>query len=179
MNFMLAATIASSLLIFVKSTNSDKRRGHQRSTKDKNLNPSKMLNSNQNSVKPKKITVRKSSDPWKPSDHSHKSSFHFVVETFENDKDRSKKKGKARSGDYQANNQNNPWLDKCSLKSTGEAKQLDVPGCGGRVHLNCPGGCLSIHKVKKIQHHLGSKRLGPKRTCANKLYLLSSLGAHV
>ena len=142
MNFMLAATIASSLLIFGKSTNSDKRRGHQRSTKDKILNPSTMLNT----VKPKRITVRKSSDPWKPSDHSHKSSFHFVVETFENDKDRSRKKGKAKSGDYQANN---PWLDKCSLKSTGEAKQLDVPGCGGRVHLNCPGGCLSIHKVKK------------------------------
>ena len=166
MNFMLAATIASSLLIFGKSKNSDKRRGHQRSTKDKILNPSKMLNSNQNSVKPKKITVRKSSDPWKPSDHSHKSSFHFVVETFENDKDRSKKKGKAKSGDYQANN---PWLDKCSLKSTSEAKQLDVPGCGGRVHLNCPGGCLSIHKVKKIQDHLGSKRFGPKRTCAKKI----------
>ena len=153
---MLAATIASSLLIFGKSTNSDKRRGHQRSTKDKILNPSTILNT----VKPKKITVRKSSDP------SHKSSFHFVVETFENDKDRSRKKGKAKSGDYQANN---PWLDKCSLKSTGEAKQLDVPGCGGRVHLNCPGGCLSIHKVKKIQDHLGSKRFGPKRTCAKKI----------
>ena len=103
MNFMLAATIASSLLIIGKSTNSDKRRGHQRSTKDKILNPSTILNT----VKPKKITVRKSSDP------SHKSSFHFVVETFENDKDRSKKKGSAKSGDYQANN---PWLDKCSLK---------------------------------------------------------------
>ena len=162
MNFMLAATIASSLLIFGKSTDSDKRRGHQRSTKDKILNPSKMLNT----VKPKRITVRKSSDPWKPSDHSHKSSFHFVVETFENDKDLSKKKGSAKSGDYQATN---PWLDKCSLKSTGEAKQLDVPGCGGRVHLNCPGGCLSIHKVKKIQDHLGSKRVGPKRICAKKV----------
>ena len=162
MNFMLAATIASSLLIFGKSTDSDKRRGHQRSTKDKILNPSKILNT----VKPKRITVRKSSDPWKPSDHSHKSSFHFVVETFENEKGNSKKKGRAKSGDYQANN---PWLDKCSLKSTGEAKQLDVPGCGGRVHLNCPGGCLSIHKVKKIQDHLGSKRLGPKRICAKKV----------
>ena len=166
MNFMLAATIVSSLLIFGKLTNSDKHRGHQRSTRDKILSPREMLNSKQNTVKPKKIAVRKSSDPWKPSDHSHKSSFHFVVETFENDKDRSKKKGIAKSGDYQANN---PWLDKCSLKSTGEAKQLDVPGCGGWVHLNCPGGCLSIHKVKKIQDHLRSKRLGPKRICAKKV----------
>ena len=129
-----------------------------------------------NTVKPKKITVRKSSDPWKPSDHSHKSSFDFVVETFENDKDRSKKKGKAKSGDYQATN---PWLDKCSLKSTGEAKQLDVPGCGGRVHLNCPGGCLSIHKVRKYCITWDHNDWVPKEFVPKKLYLLSSLGAFV
>ena len=26
-------------------------------------------------------------------------------------------------------------------------KQLDIPGCGGRADLACPGGCLAIHKV--------------------------------
>merc|ERR1712198_367961 len=32
------------------------------------------------------------------------------------------------------------WLNKCSVG--GKRKQLDIPGCGGWVKLDCPGGCL-------------------------------------
>ena len=31
----------------------------------------------------------------------------------------------------------------------GEMKQLDIPGCGGWVNLDCHGGCLNILKVLK------------------------------
>ena len=40
------------------------------------------------------------------------------------------------------------WLEKCSLKrGRGKQKKFDVPGCGGRLDMQCDGGCLSILKV--------------------------------
>ena len=68
---------------------------------------------------------------------------HYVIETL--DKHHKKRRHKILqitkgAGDY--------WgEDKCSLASGGKKKQLDIPGCGGWVQLNCPGGCLAIDKV--------------------------------
>ena len=31
----------------------------------------------------------------------------------------------------------------------GEMKQVDIPGCGGWVNLDCTGGCINIVKVLK------------------------------
>ena len=72
----------------------------------------------------------------------------YVIETLDrHHKDGRKKKRRHKilqiakgAGDY--------WgEDKCSLASGGKKKQLDIPGCGGWVQLDCHGGCLAIDKV--------------------------------
>ena len=72
----------------------------------------------------------------------------YIIETLDrHHKDGRKKKRRHKilqiakgAGDY--------WgEDKCSLASGGKKKQLDIPGCGGWVQLDCPGGCLAIDKV--------------------------------
>ena len=39
------------------------------------------------------------------------------------------------------------WLDKCSLKGKGKKTQVEIPGCGGWVNIDCNGGCINIVKV--------------------------------
>ena len=48
------------------------------------------------------------------------------------------------------------WLNTCSLKDPGKMKNLEIPGCGELVHLDCYGGCLNIQKVI---NHFQSKRI--------------------
>ena len=73
----------------------------------------------------------------------------YIIETLDrHHKDGRKKKRRHKilqiakgAGDY--------WgEDKCSLASGVKKKQLEnIPGCGGWVQLDCPGGCLAIDKV--------------------------------
>ena len=64
---------------------------------------------------------------------------HYLIKktSYRNHKDGAQKKRE----DYQ----DVEWLNKCSVG--GKRKQLDIPGCGGWVKLDCPGGCLTIEKV--------------------------------
>ena len=48
------------------------------------------------------------------------------------------------------------WLNTCGLKDPGKMKNLEIPGCGELVHLDCYGGCLNIQKVI---NHFQSKRI--------------------
>merc|ERR1711974_571971 len=50
------------------------------------------------------------------------------------------------SPDYADND--NGWLNPCSLKKNGRRVQKDVRGgCGGWVKLKCTGGCLKVHML--------------------------------
>ena len=78
----------------------------------------------------------------------HSGAKRYVIETLDrHHKDGRKKKRRHKilqitkgAGDY--------WgEDKCSLASGGKKKQLEIPGCGGWVRLDCRGGCLAIDKV--------------------------------
>ena len=87
------------------------------------------------------------SSSLRPFGHSHEEAFNYVIETIgrhHNDgrKRRDKILQPPKEWDYQ-----NEWANECSLKSGGKKKQLDIPGCGGWVKLDCPGGCLAIDKV--------------------------------
>ena len=92
----------------------------------------------------------------RPSSRSHEEAFDYVIETIDrhhNDGRKKKRRDKIlqipKEGDYQ----NNEWENKCSLKSGGQKKQLDIPGCGGWVKLDCPGGCLVIDKVSLLMSY--------------------------
>ena len=58
-----------------------------------------------------------------------------------------------RDSDFQ---ETDYWLNTCSLKDPGKMKNLEIPGCGELVHLDCYGGCLNIQKVI---NHFQSKRI--------------------
>ena len=74
----------------------------------------------------------------------------YVIETLDrHHKDGRKKKRRDKilqiakgAGDYSGE-------DKCSLANIGKPRkmQLEIPGCGGWVRLDCRGGCLAIDKV--------------------------------
>ena len=60
--------------------------------------------------------------------------------------------------------------DKCFKK--GLVKQLDTPGCGGRIELECKGGCIEVHKVryscKEIDESIAKQFQIVKEKCQNK-----------
>ena len=47
-----------------------------------------------------------------------------------------------------------PNCEHGECREDGDKKQLDIPGCGGRADLACPGGCLAIHKVVKFRNQV-------------------------
>ena len=82
----------------------------------------------------------------------------FILETLEN---------KFHTKDYMDIGITNGRCSKLGLM-----KQFDVPGCGGRVELNCIGGCISIQKVRysceEIDAIIPDQFQTVKNKCENK-----------
>ena len=149
MQSLLLVAIALSVHLFEVSKEDDGH-NHKRSNVGK---PSK------NKVKQRHPGVKRGgiSNTLRPPGRSHEEAFDYVIETLDRHHNAGRKKKRRdktlqipKSMDYQ----NDEWENKCSLKkSGGKKKQLDIPGCGGWVELDCLGGCLAIEKVSLLMSY--------------------------